>query len=409
MSSAVLSVATAASFRLACAGFQPELLSGADCAALAEELAATLKACDAARLLASARAVACGAHRARGFNDGAAWMARQVGGTTGQARQALETAAGLVDCPGTQTALLAGELSLLQAAEVVKTQSEAPGAEAELLAVARSSDLGQLRDKAREHRQANTDVADLHRQQVRARHFRHWRDRLGMTCFSGALPPETGVPLVNRLEVAAQRARRAVQNSGAERERFDAYAADALVAMATGQGPARASRADLVVVCDLFAWRRGHSHPGEVCQVIGGGPIPVEVARELGKDAFLKVVLHDGVAIHTVKHLGRHLPAELRTALDLGPVPELTGAQCVDCASRFGLEYDHVNPVANHGETSYENLDARCWEDHKAKTERDRQAGLLGPSPPKPSNPPDRPNPLSPSGRSKPSSPSNPP
>ena len=263
MSSAVLSVATAASFRLACAGFQPELLSGADCAALAEELAATEKACAAARLLAAARAVTCGAHRARGFNDGAAWMARQVGGTTGQARQALETAAGLVDCPGTQTALLAGDLSLLQAAEVVKTQSEAPGAEAELLAVARSSDLGQLRDKAREHRQANTDVADLHRQQVRARHFRHWRDRLGMTCFSGALPPETGVPLVNRLEVAAQRARRAVQNSGAERERFDAYAADALVAMATGQGPARASRADLVVVCDLFAWRRGHTHQGD--------------------------------------------------------------------------------------------------------------------------------------------------
>ena len=89
MSSAVLSAATAASFRQSCAGFEPELLSGADCAALAEELAATEKACGAARLLAAARAVACGAHQARGFNDGAAWMARQVGGTTGQARQAL--------------------------------------------------------------------------------------------------------------------------------------------------------------------------------------------------------------------------------------------------------------------------------------------------------------------------------
>ncbi|HUC13205.1 MAG TPA: hypothetical protein VMS00_02015, partial [Acidimicrobiales bacterium] len=86
MSSAVLSVATAASFRRACAGFEPELLSGADCAALAEELAATEKACGAARLLAAARAVACGAHKERGFNDGAGWMARQVGGTTGQAR-----------------------------------------------------------------------------------------------------------------------------------------------------------------------------------------------------------------------------------------------------------------------------------------------------------------------------------
>jgi hypothetical protein len=205
-----------------------------------------------------------------------------------------------------------------------------------------------------------------------------------MVCFAGALPPETGVPFINRLELAAQRARRAVQHSGGERERFEAYAADALVAMASGEGPARSSRADLVIVCDLFAWRRGHAHPGEVCQVIGGGPIPVELARELGKDAFLKAVLHDGVAIHTVKHFGRHFPAELRSALDLGPVPAFTGAQCADCGGRFGLEYDHVNPVANKGETSYDNVEARCWEDHKAKTERDRQAGLLGPTPPNP-------------------------
>jgi hypothetical protein len=47
MSSTVLSTATAASFRQSCAGFEPELLSGADCAALAEELAATEKACGA--------------------------------------------------------------------------------------------------------------------------------------------------------------------------------------------------------------------------------------------------------------------------------------------------------------------------------------------------------------------------
>jgi hypothetical protein len=384
MSSAVLSVATAASFRQTLAGFEPELLSGADCAALAEELALTEKACAAARLLAAARAVACGAHQARGFSDGAAWMARQVGGTTGQARQALETAAGLKDCPDTQTALLAGELSLLQAAEIARTESETPGAEAELLELARNSDLGQLRDKAREHRQANTDVHELHRQQLRARHFRHWRDRLGMVCFTGALPPETGVPFINRLELAAQRARRAVYQNGGERERFEAYAADALAAMAAGEGPARSSRADLVIVCDILAWRRGHTHPGEVCQVIGGGPIPVELAHELGKDAFLKAVLHDGVAVHTVKHFGRHFPAELRTALDLGPVPAFTGAECGECRSRFGLEYDHVNPVANKGETSLSNVRALCWDDHQAKTERDRQAGLLGPNPPYP-------------------------
>jgi 5-methylcytosine-specific restriction endonuclease McrA len=373
---------TTACLRQALAGFEPGLLSGADCAQLAEELAATEKACAAARLLAAARAVSCGAHQQRGFSDGAAWMARQVGSTTGQAREALGTAAGLSDCPGTREALLAGELSLAQAGQITRSQADTPGAEAELLGLAKRSDLSQLRERAREHRQANTDVAELHRQQLRARHFRHWRDRLGMVCFSGALPPGTGVPFVNRLELAAQRARRADQRTGAERERFEAYAADALVSITTGDGAARSTRADIVIVCDLFAWRRGHTHPGEVCRVVGGGPVPVELAHELGQDAFLKAVLHDGVVVHTVKHFGRHLPAELRTALDLGPVPAFTGAECADCGGHFGLEYDHVNPVANQGETSYDNLEARCWPDHQAKTDRDRRAGLLGPNAP---------------------------
>jgi hypothetical protein len=366
------------------ASFDPALLSASDCAAVVQVLSKVEKASAAALLLASARAVACGAHKELGFNDGAAWMARQVGGTTGQARQGLGTAAGLADCPGTRLALLGGELSLSQAAEIVR----APGAEAELLELARRSDLAQLRDKAREHRQAKADVDDLHRQQLRARHFRHWRDGLGMVCFTGSLPPESGVPFINRLELAAQRARRAVQEAGGERERFEAYAADALVAMASGQGPARPGRAELVIVCDIYAWRRGHGHPGEVCQVIGGGPVPVEIAHELGKDAFLKAVLHDGVALHTVKHFGRHFPGELRTALDLGAVPSFTGAQCANCGSRFGLEYDHIKPVANNGETSYANVQALCWDDHQAKTERDRQAGLLGPGPPYPPHPP---------------------
>ena len=394
MSSAVLSAA--GSLRRALVGFDPSLLSGTDCAALAEALAATEKACAGARLLAAARAVSCGAHKGRGFSDGAAWVARHVGATTGQARQGLEVAAGLAGCPSTQSALLAGELSLLQAAEIAKAESEAPGSEASLVELAKRSDLGQLRERAREQRQARADVNELHQRQLRARQWRHWRDELGMVRFAGALAPETGVPFVNRLELSAQRARRAVQQAGGQLERFEAYAADALAAMAVGQGPARSQRADLVIVCDIFAWRRGHAHPGEVCQVIGGGPIPVELARELGKDAFLKAVLHDGVAIHTLKHFGRHLRAELRSALDLGPVPAFTGAQCADCGRRFGLEYDHINPVANNGETSLSNVRALCWQDHKAKTERDRQAGLLGPNPPNPRSGPNGPGPPTP-------------
>jgi 5-methylcytosine-specific restriction endonuclease McrA len=95
-------------------------------------------------------------------------------------------------------------------------------------------------------------------------------------------------------------------------------------------------------------------------------------------------VLHDGVRIHTVKRFVRYQPVELRTALDLGPVPEFTGRQCTDCGRRWGLEYDHVDPIANKGPTSYANIQARCWPCHHDKTDRDRQAGLLGAHAPHP-------------------------
>lgn len=383
MPSSLLSAAAALRSQLA--SFEPGELSGADCARLADELAATEKACGAARVLAAARAISCRAHEARGFSDGTAWVARQAGVSTGQARQALEAATGLRDCPGTKAALLSGEISWVQAAEVTRAVSEAPGAEEALLATARQAGLAELRDKARERVASATPVEELHRRQHQARYFRHWRDRLGMVCFAGALPPETGVALVNRVDAAAQRLRRAAAaGPPAERENFEPHAADALVALTSGDGQGRGGRADVVLVCDINAYLRGHRHAGEVCHIIDGGPVPVQVVQELAKDAFIKAVLHDGVQVHTVKHLGRHLPAELRTALDLGGPPGFRGAACADCGRRYGLEYDHVDPVAHGGLTAMANLVARCWPDHRAKTERDRQAGLLGPSPPPP-------------------------
>ena len=145
-----------------------------------------------------------------------------------------------------------------------------------------------------------------------------------------------------------------------------------------------------MIVCDLRAYRRGHTHDGEQCHLVGGGPIPVSLARQLSKVAFLKAVLHDGVNIHTVKHFGRHIPAELRTALELGPLPDLDGVTCSEegCDRRYGLEWDHDNPVANGGETSYENLGPKCEPHHWDKTERDSKAGRHRGRPREPRPPP---------------------
>jgi len=373
-------LAAAKALDQALGGCDPEQLSPAECAAVAEKLAVTEKACASVRLVAATRAVGGGAHRERGFTDGASWLARQSGTTGSQARQALKIAGRLEGLPEVKDALLAGDISLAQATEIAGAAADSPGVERELLPVARQSDLTQLRDRARECRQAKVDPAELRHRQFASRQFRHWRDREGMVHLAATLPPEIGLPLVRRVEVTALRLRRTASK---DREAFEAHAADALAQLVGGAQHGRSLHAELVIVSDLFAWRRGHTHPGEVCHIIGGGPIPVDVARELSNDAFVKAVLHDGVNIHTVKHFGRNLPAPLKTALDLGPIPDFTGRQCVDCGRRdIALEYDHVNPVANGGPTQYINLKARCWIDHQHKTEQDRRAGLLGPHPP---------------------------
>ena len=131
---------------------------------------------------------------------------------------------------------------------------------------------------------------------------------------------------------------------------------------------------------DWPALARGHTHPGERSHLVGGGPIPPRIARALMANAFVKAVLTDGVAVQQVRHFGRRIPAEVRTALELGPPPEFNGVTCAElgCERRYGLEWDHKDPVANRGPTALENLQPQCAPHHREKTRRDRAAGLLG-------------------------------
>lgn len=369
-------VASARALRQELVGFEPERFSGADCARLAEELAQTEKACAAARARAGARAAACGAHP--GFGGANEWLARIAGTSAGQARQALDTLAALKDCPETRRAVTAGELSLAQGAEITKTEAAAPGAEAELVGLAKGSSLGVLRDSARRRRLQATDVDELARRQQSARELRHWSDDTGMVRGSFALPPVVGVPIVNRLEAETDRIRTAARRGGSDEPRA-AHAADALVKLLAGKGRGKTDRADMVVVWDRAAEPVAHAEDDQgQAHIVGGGPIPLPEARRLAERSFVKAVIHDGRRIETVMHVGRTIPAELRTALELGDPPEFNGLICTDCGRRYGIERDHVNPVGNGGLTTYDNMRGRCWDCHQKKTEADRRAGLLG-------------------------------
>jgi hypothetical protein len=427
--------------RAALVSFQPEVYSGDDCAVLVEELAAVEKISAAARVRAAARAGECGAHRERGFADVSDWMARATGSTAGSAKTALETAAALDSQPEAKAALEAGELSFAQARELVKTEAAVPGSTAGLLDVAKGQSLRTLREQARDRRLRAIDPEELHALQHAAMYHRHWTTALGTIAYAGELPPEIGIPFINRLDAetdrlwlkahqAAKRPNAAVQHdlagsatgatavqqdlAGSANESTDdagsgagaggscaaradlgagtgssaanakvrrsVLAAQALVRMMeNGGGKGNANRADLVIVCDLRAYRRGHAHDGEPCHIVGGGPIPVSLAKELGRDAFLKAVLHDGTDIHTIAHFRRRYPAVLQTALELGGPPDFNGNVCAaqGCDRRYHLQRDHIDPVANGGLTSYANNQPLCPPDHRIKTEHDRKAGLL--------------------------------
>jgi hypothetical protein len=358
------------------ASFDPDRYTGAQCADLSEEFAKLAKAAETASARAAARAAACGEHRKRGFADAQDWMAATAGSSRREAREALTTIAQAG--PQLSDALVAGDVSLEQAAEIASAPAEH---EAELLALARGSALGPVRDAARKRRLESMNVEELHTQRQAAREVVHWKDRsLGMICGRFALPPEVGVPFINRLDRETDRVWRNAKRSGVSITR-EQCAADALVSLCRGGTKPSKGRTDVVYVVDLKAQVRGYALPGEACHIVGGGPVALSVVQDQVKDAFIKVALHDGTRVDTIVHYGRRRPALLQSVLDLGAPPEFDGVTCAEhgCDRQHGLEWDHDNPVANDGPTSYENLVARCWPHHRDKTERDRKAGRLGP------------------------------
>ncbi len=131
-------------------------------------------------------------------------------------------------------------------------------------------------------------------------------------------------------------------------------------ARSTGGAP----RATVHVRVDHAALVRGHVEAGELCEIPGIGPVPVEVARRLAVDCVLNVLVTDGVDVTAVAHSGRTIPAALRRALaERDPECVVPG-----CPTRTGLEIDHLLPFAEGGPASLDNLARLCHWHHYLKT-----------------------------------------
>src|SRR5438876_6773696 len=136
-----------AALRQIVAGLKPETLAADAAAGLVDAFATIEKLGAAGKALTARRVADSNLWRGAGERSAAHWLARRAGSSVGSAMATLETAARLPELPAVDRAVRAGELSAVQANEIASATGADPGAEAELVAVARDGGVGGLRDK----------------------------------------------------------------------------------------------------------------------------------------------------------------------------------------------------------------------------------------------------------------------
>jgi hypothetical protein len=261
----------------------------------------------------------------RGTKTAAKDLARTAGTTTGAAKDAVDTSARLPDQPGVDGALRRGELSAAQAAAISSAVAANPAEEHRLVALAGQVSLTELREEcARVRTAADPDPEATNRRPHRERRLRRWIDGEGFWNLHAKGTPQAGAasnaaiqPIIDQRFKDAHRAGR--------REPVEAYAFDALIHLAehaTGprepDGAEEGGAGDLAAAADTPAGipgtfdpaggasarqcgvrpkqrvnprylallrvdveelRRGQVTGGEMCEIVGVGPVPVSVAR----------------------------------------------------------------------------------------------------------------------------------
>ena len=311
--------------------------------------------------------------------DDAAVVSRAAGVPVGQAKATIELGNNLKAAPELGAALQSGAVSAEQAMQIASAEASVPGITSELVEDANSEPFHVLKDKARRLKLEAEQHDGLAARQRAALSGRHYSDELGMKHVHLVFEPLAATPIVNRAEADAQRLYKVAKKSG-QTEQFEAYLADAFLDMLSGNGKGRTTRPELVVLVDYETVKGGWKlSPEGICKIPGVGPVDPQDAKAVAQDAFINAVLVDGTDLRHFKRFSRHVPPEIKVALELGTAPQFDGPACTDCGNRFRPERDHLEPVVAEGPSSYTNLKWRCHPCHVAKTEADRKAGKLTP------------------------------
>ena len=401
--------------------YDPALYSGEDAARLVKAFTRVERLGAAGKTLSAARVAECNPHLRSGHRTPAEWLSAETGDPVGESIGILRLGETLTSQPEVQEALRGGMLSRARAALVSDAVTVNPGKEDELVNGANTDTFSQLKQRCLRAKAEGRSRADeeRHRQAIhRKRRCRTFTDSDGAFRLDALLTPEAGASLLSALQIQADRFFEQSRKSGMF-EPSDAYRADALLALVTGQGipgpkPSSAAaedgaapaergapvgrgadpKATVHVRVDLDALRCGTVSDGELCEIPGVGPVPVEWARDLLGTALCELVITNGVDVTTIYRMGRHVPARLYSALmERDPTCVVPG-----CDARLGLENDHwVTNFCDGGMVSMENIARLCNRHHRLRTHHGFQ--LLGgpgkwrwvapesPVPPKPRQP----------------------
>ena len=352
------------------AEFEPDRFDGTGARSLVEAYGELERLSAAGKSLAARQVVATGAWKQGGAHrDAADWLAAATGASVGAARTTLETSSRLASLPSTEAALRAGALSTAQVDAIADASSVDPGAELDLLERSEHDGVRGLRNECARVKAAACVDEDARYEWIRAsRSLRAWTDDGG----AGRIDIRGPIDATAKVLAAIAPFERDLFDDArvdGRRERHDALAFDALVALAeapVGEGEGAVEKVGGttgVVRVDHAALVRGYTEPGDVCEIVGSGPIPVAVASRLLDDAFLKAVVVDGTDVLTVSHLGRTIPARLRTAVEeMHPECDIEG-----CHVSENLEIDHNQPIEECGRTELCNLGRLCLHHHHHK------------------------------------------
>jgi len=340
---------------------EPGALDGKRAESLFRDAARAERLCTSIKARLARRVEETNAWRASGHRSAAHWVAEATGETVGAAGRTLETARAIEQLPDTDAAFRSGKLSATQAAEIASAALADPGSEPELLEAADATSIKGLRDRCRQVRAgAEADDRAWARRLHEGRRAHDWDDPEGFYRFDGRMAPDAGARFRSAWHAHIDRIFREARRAGRHEPRA-AYAADALVALAC-EGPCKP--VEVRVTVDSAALARGHTEPGERCDVTGIGPAPVTTARALLDDASVAVLVRDGDDVTAVSSPKRTIPIKLRRALEA----RYPTCGVKSCANDQFLQIDHVVALEDGGRTEIANAWRICPHHHDLKT-----------------------------------------